>query len=108
MKHELAHALTADWHPILKVSLKIGLHEGIAVAADWDEGKLTPHQWSQAMPTVGYCPKMNQIMGIGFWTQASSQSYTLRGSFVRLLIERYGVEKAKRVFPTGNFKERLR
>ena len=104
MKHELAHALTADWHPILKVSLKIGLHEGIAVAADWDEGKLTPHQWSQAMQQLDIAPKMNQIMGIGFWTQASSQSYTLAGSFVRLLIERYGVEKAKRVFPTGNFK----
>ena len=83
MKHELAHALTADWHPILKVSLKIGLHEGIAVAADWDEGKLTAHQWSRAMQQLEIAPKMSQIMGIGFWTQASSQSYTLAGSFVR-------------------------
>ncbi len=105
MKHELAHALTADWHPILKVSLKIGLHEGIAVAADWDEGKLTAHQWSRAMQQLDIAPKMNQIMGIGFWTQASSQSYTLAGSFVRFLIEKYGIEKAKRVFPTGNFEE---
>lgn len=105
MKHELAHALTADWHPILKVSLKVGLHEGIAVAADWDEGKLTAHQWSQAMQQLGIAPTMSQIMGLGFWTQASSQSYTLAGSFVRFLIERYGVEKARRVFPTGNFKE---
>ena len=105
MKHELAHALTADWHPILKVSLSIGLHEGIAVAADWDEGKLTAHQWSQAMQQLGIAPKMNQIMGIGFWGHASSQSYTLAGSLVRFLIDRYGIEKAKRVFPTGNFKE---
>ena len=104
MKHELAHALTADWHPILKVSLSIGMHEGIAVAADWDEGKLTAHQWSQAMQQLEIAPKMSQIMGIGFWTQASSQSYTLAGSFVRFLIEKYGIEKAKRVFPTGNFK----
>ena len=105
MKHELAHALTADWHPILKVSLKIGLHEGIAVAADWDEGKLTAHQWSQAMRQLDIAPKMSQIMGLGFWGQASGQSYTLAGSFVRFLIERYGIEKAKRVFPTGNFQE---
>ena len=105
MKHELVHALTADWHPILKVSPKIGLHEGIAVAADWDEGKLTAHQWSRAMQQLGIAPKMNRIMGLGFWTQASSRSYTLAGSFVRFLIERYGVEKIKRVFPTGNFKE---
>ncbi len=105
MKHELAHALTADWHPILKVSLKIGLHEGVAVAADWDEGKLTAHQWSRAMQQLGIAPKLNQIIGLGFWTQASSRSYTLAGSFVRFLIERYGVEKARRVFPTGNFKK---
>ena len=105
MKHELAHALTVDWHPILKVSLKIGLHEGIAVAADWDEGKLTAHQWSRAMQQLGIAPKMSQIMGLGFWGQASSRSYTLAGSFVRFLIERYGVERARRVFPTGNFKE---
>lgn len=105
MKHELAHALTADWHPILKVSLKIGLHEGIAVAADWDEGKLTAHQWSQAMQQLDIAPDMNQIMGLGFWGQASSQSYTLAGSFVRFLIEKYGVENAKRVFPTGNFQQ---
>ena len=105
MKHELAHAFTADWHPILKVSLKIGMHEGIAVAADWDEGKLTAHQWSRAMQQLEIAPMMNQIMGLGFWGQSSSQSYTLAGSFVRFLIEKYGVEKARRVFPTGNFKK---
>ena len=105
MKHELAHAFTADWHPILKVSLKIGLHEGIAVAADWDEGKLTAHQWSRAMQQLEIAPMMNEIMGLGFWGQSSSQSYTLAGSFVRFLIEKYGVEKARRVFPTGNFKK---
>ena len=105
MKHELAHAFTADWHPILKVSLKIGMHEGIAVAADWDEGKLTAHQWSRAMQQLEIAPMMSQIMGLGFWGQSSSQSYTLAGSFVRFLIEKYGVEKARRVFPTGNFKK---
>ncbi len=104
MKHELVHALTAEWHPILKVSPKIGLHEGIAVAADWDEGKLTGHQWSRAMQQLGLAPNMNQIMGLGFWAHASSRSYTLAGSFVRFLIERYGIKKIKHLFPVGNFK----
>ena len=104
MKHELAHALTADWHPVLKVSLKLGLHEGIAVAADWDDGRLTPHQWSKAMRQLGIAPGIQGIMGLGFWTQASSRSYTLAGSFVRFLVDTYGVEKFKGVFPTGNFK----
>ena len=105
MKHELAHALTANWHPILKVSLKLGLHEGIAVAADWDEGQLTAHQWSKAMWQLGVAPTMQKIMGLGFWTQASSRSYTLAGSFVRFLVAEYGIDSLKRVFPTGNFKK---
>ena len=105
IKHELVHALTSDWHPFLKVSLKLGLHEGIAVAADWNEGKLTPHQWSKAMRVLGVAPTIEQIMGLGFWAQASSRSYMLAGSFVRYLVEAYGVEVFKRVFPTGNFRD---
>ena len=105
MKHELAHALTTDWHPILKVSLKLGLHEGLAAAAEWDEGKLTAHQWSQAMRQLRIAPRMQRIMGLGFWTQASSRSYTLAGSFVRFLVDTYGIEKFKRVFPKGNFEK---
>ena len=104
IKHELVHALTTDWHPFFKVSLKLGLHEGIAVAADWNEGKLTPHQWSKAMRELGVAPTIDQIMGLGFWAQASSRSYMLAGSFVRYVVDTYGIEAFKRVFPTGNFR----
>ncbi|MDE0043209.1 MAG: hypothetical protein OXT74_14315 [Candidatus Poribacteria bacterium] len=104
IKHELVHALTTDWHPFLKVSLKLGLHEGIAVAADWTEGKLTPHQWSKAMRVLGVAPSIEQIMGLGFWAQASSRSYLLAGSFVRYVVEAYGMETFRRAFPTGNFR----
>ena len=102
LKHELAHVFTVPWSP-LKVSLKIGLHEGIAVAADWDEGKLTAHQWAKAMRQMEIAPPLSAIMGIGFWGHAGSRSYLLAGSFVRFLVDTYGIEKFKRVFPTGNF-----
>ncbi len=102
LKHELAHVLTVPWSP-LKVSLKIGLHEGIAVAADWDEGKLTAHQWAKAMRKMEIAPPLSAIMGIGFWGHAGSRSYLLAGSFVRFLVDTYGIEKFKGVFLTGNF-----
>lgn len=102
LKHELAHVLTVPWSP-LKVSLKIGLHEGIAVAADWSEGKLTAHQWAKAMREMEIVPPLSAIMGIGFWGHAGSRSYLLAGSFVRFLVDTYGIEKFKGVFPTGNF-----
>ena len=67
LKHELAHVFTVPWSP-LKVSLKIGLHEGIAVAADWDEGKLTAHQWAKSDARDGDCASAvsdhgNRILG---------------------------------------------
>ena len=102
LKHELAHVFTVPWSP-LKVSLKIGLHEGIAVAADWDEGRLTAHQWAKAMHQMEIAPPLSAIMGIGFWGHAGSRSYLLAGSFVRFLVDTYGIEKFKGVFPTGNF-----
>ena len=102
LKHELAHVFTVPWSP-LKVSLKIGLHEGIAVAADWEEGRLTGHQWAKAMRQMEIAPPLSGIMGFGFWGHAGSRSYLLAGSFVRFLVDTYGIERFKGVFRTGNF-----
>ena len=103
LKHEMAHVFTTDWQPVLKVSPKLGLHEGIAVAAEWDEGKLTAHQWSRAMRDLGLAPSIQQIMGFGFWLKPGAKSYTLAGSFVRYLVDQYGIEKMKQVFRRGDF-----
>ena len=105
LKHELAHVLTSEWHDFLPISLKLGLHEGIAVAAEWDSGDLDPHQWTKAMHALGIAPSIQKIMGLGFWLQPGSLSYTVAGSFVRFLIDTYGIEKFKYAFPTGNFKK---
>ena len=102
LKHELAHVFTVPWSP-LKVSLKVGLHEGIAVAADWSEDRLTGHQWAKAMHQMEIAPSLSSVIGVGFWGHAGSQSYLLAGSFVRFLVDTYGLEKFKGVFPTGNF-----
>lgn len=106
LKHEMAHLLSANFHPIFKMSIRIGLHEGVAVAADWCEERLTPHQWAKAMEILGLLPSMKRLMGaVGFWTESASRAYMAAGSFVRFLIDRYGVERLKIAFPTGNFKK---
>ena len=102
LKHELAHVFTADWSP-WKVSLNVGIHEGIAVAADWNEGKLTVHQWAKAMRQLNVAPPLTSVMGLGFWRHAGSRSYLMAGSFVRYLVDRYGIAKFVEVFPVGNF-----
>ncbi len=101
LKHELAHVFTADWSP-WKVSLNVGIHEGIAVAADWDEGKLTVHQWARAMRELNVAPSLSSVIGLGFWRHAGSRSYLLAGSFIRYLVDAYGIDMLKDAFPTGN------
>lgn len=101
LKHELAHVLTADWSP-WKVSLNVGMHEGVAVAADWEEDKLTVHQWAKAMQELNVAPPLSSVMSFGFWKHAGSRSYLMAGSFIHFLIDKYGIEKCKEAFPTGN------
>ncbi|MBM3264773.1 MAG: tetratricopeptide repeat protein [candidate division Zixibacteria bacterium] len=104
IKHELAHVLSSVFgNRLYGGSYKMGFHEGLAVAADWNEGRLTPHQWSRAMRQLGLAPPLENIVGmVGFWTEAPSRAYTLCGSFVRFLIDRYGMEKFKIAFPDGD------
>lgn len=104
MKHELAHVLSSSFgNRLYGGSYRMGFHEGLAVAADWRVDQLTPHQWSRGMRQLGLAPSLENIIGtIGFWTEAPSRSYTLCGSFVRFLIDRYGIDTFKHAFPSGD------
>ncbi|MGE5445464.1 MAG: hypothetical protein ACM3SR_12825 [Ignavibacteriales bacterium] len=104
LKHELTHVMSSEFGmKVLRISPKIGLIEGLAVAADWSSGELTPHEWSKAMIEAKIAPDIKEIVGIGFWHAPPQKSYMVMGSFVRYLIDTYGIEKFKTVYRTGNF-----
>ena len=104
LKHELTHVMAGDFGTkILRMSPKIGLLEGLAVAADWSGDGYDPHQWSKAILHNGQAPDIADIMGFGFWYAPPALSYTLMGSFSRYLIDTYGIEKFKTVYRTGDF-----
>ncbi|HML96409.1 MAG TPA: hypothetical protein PKC29_13380 [Thermodesulfobacteriota bacterium] len=104
LKHELVHVMSADFgHRFLKISPKIGLLEGLAVAADWSGDDFTPHQWSKLIIEAGLAPDIESITGLGFWYASPGVSYTLMGSFSRYLIDRYGIETYKKVYGSGDF-----
>lgn len=104
LKHELVHVMSGDFgNYILKLSPKIGLLEGIAVAADWRGQRFTPHQWSKAMIEIGIAPGIEDIVGFGFWYAPAQVSYTLMGSFSRYLIDTYGIQNFKKVYKSGDF-----
>ncbi len=104
LKHELTHVMAGDFGTrVLRMSPKVGLLEGLAVAADWGGDGYDPHQWSKAIIENGMAPGIEDITGFGFWYAPPGLSYTLMGSFSRYLIDAYGIEKFKTVYRTGDF-----
>ena len=103
LKHELVHVMSAAFgNALFGGSYWIGFHEGLAEAVDWQNDPMNPHEWSRAMRELGLAPPVENLLSMtGFWTAASSRSYTLCGSFVRFLIDRYGLASFKRAFPNG-------
>lgn len=110
--HELAHIFTEPFGagPLslsmqAGVGVNMGLVEGAATAADWPVRDLDLHQASAAMRRLNIAPDIGGIVGAsGFWTQSSGRAYTLVGSFVRFLVDEYGVDKFKDAYPRGDFK----
>jgi hypothetical protein len=96
LKHELTHVMSSEFGmKVLRVSPKIGLIEGLAVAADWSADKFTPHEWSKAMIKAKSALDIKGILGFGFWRAPPKKGYMLMGSFVRYLIDTYGIKKLR-------------
>jgi len=108
LTHEMAHIFAAQIDPWVPVCWKIGIHEGIAVAAEWDEEcvrlEMTPHQACAAMDSLGLLPDLERsLSAIGFWTLPEARAYTACGSFVRFLVDTRGLERFKVLWRRGDF-----
>ncbi|TXD38534.1 tetratricopeptide repeat protein [Lujinxingia vulgaris] len=111
LTHELAHIFTEPFGSgPLRLSMQrgvgvnMGLVEGVAFAAEWPARELTAHEASRAMRELEIAPDLGALLGAsGFWTQASGRAYTLMGSFVRYLIDTYGIERFKEAYGKGDF-----
>lgn len=113
LKHEMAHVFSAQFGTgPLKISARQGvfintaLIEGVAMAADWSRGSMTPHTWSRAMLDAKVAPDPAALLGpTGFFRYASWSAYTIAGSFSRYLIDNYGMAKYKRAYGRGEFQK---
>ncbi len=111
LKHELAHVFAgARARGPFKVPasnllfVNIGVVEGIAVAADWRVNELTVHGWTKAMDGLGLMPDLRRSLDVfGFWSINSARAYTAAGSFLRYLVDTYGIEKFWTLYATNSF-----
>ncbi len=72
-----------------------GLIEGVAVAASPDDEDLTGMQWARAMMALKILPPMGRIFSVGFLGESAAKSYTLAGTFVRWVMDRYGASAVR-------------
>lgn len=105
LKHELVHIMAGTFGlPIVRANHRTGLTEGLAMAVEWDFGNRTLHEYAAEMKQSGLMRDVCQLMGlIGFASQSSSVSYVLSGSFIRFLIDRYGMDTLKSVYAGSSF-----
>lgn len=109
LKHELAHVFSADIAPTPHhLSLYHGIFphmpliEGLAEAATWSEGALTPHQLTAALRQEGFAPSMEGLLSPqGFYMSSSRISYTMCGSFVRFFREQRGQAALAELYASG-------
>ncbi len=109
--HELAHLFSAEFGagPLRLparggLGVDIGLLEGIAEAADWPADELPPHQAAAALRQLDLAPDLRGLFtATGFWSEPSGRAYHLVGSFVRYLIETYGIEPFKQAYTHSDF-----
>ncbi len=109
--HELVHAVARGiGQGPLRIAGKLAglwpdpaLIEGVAVAAAWQgSGGLTPHEWAHAMLQLDMMPRLSGIFGAGFLAQQKRLAYTLSGSLLRFVAERYGAQKVRRAYSSGD------
>ena len=111
LKHELAHVFAGELATGLfkvpataQVLVNIGVVEGIAVAADWPAYELTVHEWTRAMRALNLAPDPRTSLSVfGFWSISSARAYTVAGSFIRYLIDQYGIDAFSVLYRTNDF-----
>ncbi|MBL8786385.1 MAG: hypothetical protein JNJ59_15900 [Deltaproteobacteria bacterium] len=110
IRHELAHVVLGVFaDPPLEIPTtcfipQMALVEGAAEAFEWDTGQLSPHEWSAAMRTAKQAVDLRTLLGAGgFYGQSSDKAYTLAGSFIRWVIDRYGMAAFATLYRDGDF-----
>jgi hypothetical protein len=113
LAHELAHAFSAEisaapHHLSLTPWFlpNMGLIEGLATAAAWDDTPLDAHQWTKAMRTLGVDTPLERLLSpSGFLAANSRAAYTPCGSYVRWLRDTEGPAAVERLYRAGALAE---
>lgn len=99
LKHELVHVLAAEFGTtpfLISDNYNAAMLEGLAMAIENDYDGYSVHYMAKTAYEANYrFPISNLFKSLSFFSQFSSISYIYSGSFIKYLIENYGIEKIK-------------
>ncbi len=106
LKHEMVHAVSKQFgNSLFNGSWSIGMIEGIAEAIAKDASPEST--LDQIISSDNRYPTADEmksaLSNAGFYSAASSISYTTAGSFVGFLLDNYPVENFKKAYPHNDF-----
>lgn len=109
LKHELVHVVAGDFGTTpLRVAdnFNSAMIEGLAVAIDDNYDGLPVHNLAKLAWESNYRVSIPALFeGANFFSQTSSVSYVYAGSFVKYLIENFGIQKVERLYSNMDFKK---
>ncbi len=109
LRHEIAHCFAGEFGwGIFDVAdnFNPALIEGAAVAGAPEYDLNNVHYMASLAYNNGFRIEMkNLFKGLNFFGQTSGLSYIYAGSFSRFLIDKYGIEKFKRLYSDVDFKK---
>jgi len=107
LKHEIVHVIAGKFGTTpFKVADKINptLIEGLAMAIENDYDGFDVHHMAKIASDAGYKVSIDNLFsGLNFFTNYSSVSYIYAGSFIKYLIDTYGIGKMKELYSDMNF-----
>ena len=104
LRHELVHALgsSAAFHG-LGFHPNMAFTEGLAMALAPQEHPVSLHNGAAAILRKGRITNLEELLGPGFYKVSIERSYTLAGSFIQFLQEKYGFDKVLEIYAGGSF-----
>lgn len=109
LKHEMVHSLASEFGSTpLKVAgnLNLAIIEGLAMAVENNFDNYPIDYMAKIAFESGFkFPIEKLFSGINFFSQYSSISYIYAGSFIRFLIERFGIDRVKEFYNSANFEK---
>jgi hypothetical protein len=109
LKHELVHVL-ASQYGVTPFKIASGFNsamlEGFAMAIENNFDNYPAHYVAKLANQAGYNVNITSLFqGMNFFLQPSTISYVYAGSFIKYLIDHYGIEKIKLLYGDINFKK---